>query len=133
MAKIEGIENRTYTVYAIRCTESGRMYVGSSYNVQNRIYQHFVELRAGRKPTKSTVNGFHSGELWQSDFDKYGEDAFEVYILQDGVPHLDRRRVEAEWIARYKATDPEYGYNARNMQGRPDFQIKPGRPPIPMA
>lgn len=129
MAKNSDITKRAYTVYAIRCTETCKVYIGSTSNLQNRICSHFNDLRAGRKPKTSNVHGFHTGDAWQADYNKYGEGAFEVYVLQEGISHYDRLKVEGEWIARYDSANPKYGYNASSLQGKPVFEIKPGLPP----
>ena len=58
-------------VYGIRNKYNGRMYVGSSKNLKNRILRHFSMLR----------NGTHKNRKIQKDFNRYGEDAFEVVTL----------------------------------------------------
>jgi predicted GIY-YIG superfamily endonuclease len=42
-------EERKYTIYAIRCKTTQRIYIGCSYNVEQRVKQHYTELRNGEK------------------------------------------------------------------------------------
>jgi len=98
-------------VYVIRCIASGRVYVGSSStSVQSRRKHHFAKLNSRR----------HSIKRMQDDFDLHGGESlvFEVEQLVADGEHLI---AEENAIAKYRATDPEYGYNTRikATDGRP--------------
>lgn len=123
----------SYSIYAIRCRETGRVYVGSSCNVQRRILQHFSELKAGKKIKTSTVRKVRRGEEWQADYDKYGASSFDFYILEDGLSFVDRRAAEAKWIRKYKACDPAHGYNSQcqKLKAEALITITEGMPPLP--
>jgi len=58
-------------VYAIRNMETGRLYVGSSNDVRNRVLSHFRELN----------NSAHSNRLLQEDFNRLGFDKFDAYLI----------------------------------------------------
>ena len=116
------------TVYAIRCKENGKVYVGSTIYLKQRIYQHFRELKKHQKTTTSNVNKIVSYVDWQNDYDKYGEDAFEIYCLESNVPQSKLREREFYWIEEYKARDPEYGYNSNGLT-KLKFEIIDGLPP----
>ena len=50
---------------------------------------------------------------WQNDYNKYGEESFELYLIEDNIPddiHFER---EKYWIREYKSYDEKYGYNIR--------------------
>jgi len=69
---------------------------------------------------------------WQQDYDKYGRDAFKIYVIEENVQPSDRKEREDYWIRKYKARDPEYGYNLRyEKYYPPKFAIEPGAPPLP--
>lgn len=57
-------------IYSISHLDSGRMYIGSSNNVKNRLRKHKESLLRGR----------HHSKYMQRVFDKYGEDAFKVKV-----------------------------------------------------
>jgi len=59
-------------VYEIYNKESFMSYIGSGKSIYKRISYHFSALRSNR----------HSNEHLQNAFNKYGEDAFEVRILE---------------------------------------------------
>lgn len=69
---------------------------------------------------------------WQVDYNKYGRDAFKVYVIEENVQPSDRKKREDFWIRKYKARDPDYGYNLRYEKRKPPaFEIEPGAPPLP--
>ena len=57
------------------------------------------------------------------DFDRYGRDRFEVYIIEENVPPEICQEREAFWISEYDATNPDFGYNKRpeTVPGVDDF------------
>ena len=119
------------TIYAIWCTETNRVYIGSTVNVVNRINKHFSDLRKCRKAAHLFDRGTSSEwSVWQQDFNKYGEDAFETYIVEENVPKENRAERETYWTKYYNATDPRYGYNIR-YDIKTEYEIKYGLPPIP--
>lgn len=88
-------------VYAIRCTASGKLYIGSTTKAKNRKAEHIRALRAG---------GHHSIKL-QRAWNKYGEDSFCFETVESDIPYellLDR---EQFWIDSYESF--ENGYNSR--------------------
>jgi group I intron endonuclease len=63
----------TAGVYIIRCKVTGKVYVGSSKNIQARWQGHKVSIKRGKH---------HSRKL-QEDWNKYGENAFEFEIVKE--------------------------------------------------
>lgn len=123
---------RNYTVYAIRCNVNGRIYVGCSVNVEARIRQHFSDLQKGNKRTGPWNAGEERADsTWQTDFNLYGQTAFDYYILQKDVPKTERLMAENAWIDRLHARDPEHGYNQRSSIREPlPFTFVEGIPPM---
>lgn len=62
-------------VYAIRNLETGWLYVGSSKNVRDRVLDHLRDLSLGSHPNQPL----------QTDFNRFGPDYFEVYLLLRNV------------------------------------------------
>lgn len=103
-----------YSVYAIRCNKNNKIYIGVSKNPSARIEQHFSELRKGQKTRKT--NRYHAQQQrdysdWQNDFDKYGEESFDVHILETNIDYLRAPEKEAFYIAMYNSSDARFGYN----------------------
>lgn len=59
-------------VYQIRCTENGKIYIGSSIRIRSRISRHLMDLR----------RNVHSNQHLQNAFNKYGENKFEAIVLE---------------------------------------------------
>lgn len=114
------------TIYAIRCTHNGKVYIGRTQRFDQRIREHWLDLKRGFK-------GKMRDSSFQDDFDRYGTDGFNVYILEENVPPEMAEKRELHWISEYRATDPRYGYNKLGGNSFPDFKIIPGLPPKPGA
>lgn len=59
-------------IYEILNAANGKFYVGSSVNVEGRIFKHLSALR----------RGVHKNAHLQAAFTKYGEDAFEYLLIE---------------------------------------------------
>lgn len=125
------------SVYAIRCTKTGRMYIGCTSRVEQRIRTHFSELRHNNKrELLYDINGkkvgtCSEGSLWQQEYNKYGADCFEVYILEENIKPADRAEREQYWSDKYKTLDPRYGYNSQPPVKRKIPMLVDGLPPLP--
>ena len=97
-------------VYALRHDATGKVYVGSTSNLHARILMHINCLKRG----EHQVPGF------QSDYDQHENKNLSVTVL-DTVENWDEKDREYEWMDRYKAHDPRYGYNYLDphFAGRP--------------
>lgn len=92
-------------VYTIRHIETGKVYVGASYNVHKRLQSH--------------ANGSDRLRL-QRDIDRYGKSAFEVvpiYYSLDGT--FAMLIAEADAIENYDAIN--HGYNYMTSSGDETF------------
>lgn len=88
------------TIYAIRCKENGKLYIGRTIRLDERIKIHFTQLKSGK----------HNNKLLLEDYEKYGREKFEVYVLEENIPYLDRQK-EYEYMRKYNSFDKKYGYN----------------------
>lgn len=94
-------------VYKIRNIQTGKVYIGSSKNLKNRIRDHRIALK----------NNQNSPYL-QRAYNKYGKANFEFKVLL----RCDAQRAvllvhEQHFIDIYDATNPKYGYNLVPIAG----------------
>ncbi len=92
------IKKGTKGVYLIRNKTNGKVYIGSSKDIQKRITQHFRQLKQ---------NNHHSIEL-QLDFNKYGIENFQTEVLLE-CSISDARKYEEEYIEKFNLK--QFGYN----------------------
>ncbi len=85
-------------VYQIRCLVNGRLYVGSSNNLNKRWLYHARDLRVG----------CHYSKDLQADYDRYGRDAFAFEIIELVLEPFLRDR-EQYWLDKLRPY--EHGYN----------------------
>lgn len=105
-------------IYKLECTKTGRIYIGKSSAPSLRKDSHMSLLHCGK----------HHVELMQSDYDKYGADAFVFTVLEsvERVGHINKHgrmefsdsQREKELMIQFKTFLPEYGYNYKD----PHFQ-----------
>lgn len=87
-------------IYQLRSLTTGKIYVGQSKNIKERMKYHRWD---SKKQNKSE---------WPLyiDFNKYGFDDFVLEVLEECVVEkLDER--EELYIKKFEATNPEKGYN----------------------
>ena len=107
---------RTAGIYCFKCLKNKKVYVGQSVDVYARQKQHVSSLVAGKK-----------GGSWQTDWNRWGADAFEFSILEEIT--LDEKyetepdemrkkllgweldRAETKWIKALRANTKGRGYN----------------------
>ena len=78
-------------VYKIVCMATGKVYVGSSIRLRSRGWAHLGNLRKGK----------HGNPHLQSAWNKYGEEQFEIEILEQCASE-DLIRLEQEWMDRLR-------------------------------
>lgn len=91
-------------IYIITNIINKKQYIGSSTDIRIRWRNHLKELKHNE----------HKNIAMQSDYNKYGKDAFIFEILDDDCDNLNRkqlRQLEDEYIDFYKTI--EKGYNIR--------------------
>lgn len=98
-------------IYAVKCLETGKLYIGSTQDLKRRIYQHKLESKNKRNLNRLYV-----------DARRFGWDRFQWYIIETDVPHYLRNEREGIWIDHYDSTNPDVGYNAYNVNRKiPDI------------
>ena len=96
--------NEIGTVYAIRHKPTGRIYVGSTGNLEARIATHMSKLRNHKHPCRAM----------QADFDVYG-DNYDVAILYQGkVGGTDLTKIESAFMSLLKTRNADFGYNSND-------------------
>lgn len=94
-------------VYIIINTINGKVYVGSSIDVEKRFGEHKSGLR----------NKSHKNIYLQNAWNKYGEDAFEFKALEYIEESLLLER-EQFWMDKYQSYNRRVGYNIAPIAGR---------------
>lgn len=89
-------------IYMITHNITGKIYIGSTSNLDIRIRQHLQTLRAGK----------HIVEDMQYDFDEYGEN-YHVETL-GYIRCSDERDKEYDMMKLYKSHKREIGYNYKD-------------------
>lgn len=96
-------------VYCIRNRINGKVYIGGAYvSFSARFKGHRNCLKGGR----------HGNQHLQNAWNKYGPAAFTFKIIERCSTKICARR-ETYWIARFKATEREFGYNKSPTGGSP--------------
>ena len=93
MEKVAGI-------YKIINKIDGKIYIGSSNNIDRRWRQH----------TSALNNQRHENDYLQRSWDKHGKESFEFLIIEEVTVETLLIR-EDYWIQEFKSFDRMYGYN----------------------
>jgi group I intron endonuclease len=88
-------------IYVIENTVNGKKYIGQTGNLKYRQWRHFNLLTRGK----------HENSHLQNAFNKYGESAFIFKILVDNLPEHYMDDMERGFIATFRTTSREHGYN----------------------
>ncbi len=87
-------------IYCIKNKTNGKIYIGSSNNIERRFRKHRTELNTQR----------HSNKYLNRAYNKYGKDNFEFIILEEcNVEDLITR--EIYYIATHDSLKRNKGYN----------------------
>jgi len=97
-------------VYQIKNKINGKIYIGSSVDVETRLKAHLSDLRGNR--------GFKN---MQKDFNKYGENNFEFNILEIIDDESKLREAEDYYIKKYDSI--KNGYNEKYAVKKGSNQI----------
>lgn len=57
--------------------------------------------------------------MLQKDFNKYGKEKFEFYVLEENIPYSERMK-EYEYMRQYNSFDEEFGYNRGDLKCKTD-------------
>ena len=89
-------------VYIITNTANGKHYIGESWNIQHRIWQHKSALRAN----------CHDNEYLQRSVNKYGLENFKFEILEECNPEFTAS-FEHYWCNLLNTHNRNHGYNIK--------------------
>lgn len=93
-------------IYAIENKQNGKLYIGSSVNIENRFSSHLSKLR----------NGKHDNDYLQKAWNKYGEAYFDFVILE--LSNTDELLFREQfWIDLLNVCDENTGYNLAPTAG----------------
>jgi len=94
-------------IYKISCSANGKIYIGSSNNLRKRQYEH-----------KRRLDGnYHHNPHLQKAWNKYGEKAFTIEILEEVKDQCLLIEREQYWIDKTKCYEPDKGYNISPTAG----------------
>lgn len=94
-------------IYIIINSINHKIYIGSTINVSRRKSEHFNGLKNNNHPNKHL----------QNSYDKYGENAFSMYLLEYIDNKEDLLKREQYWIDLTCVTNRDIGYNISPTAG----------------
>lgn len=97
---------KKFGVYRIINIKNQKSYIGSAFNLNERLKQHLHEL---------TIQ-VHFNQHLQRSFIKYGVDAFVVELLEvfdTPIQETELLQIEEQYILKFNTIDAIYGYNKR--------------------
>ena len=92
------------TIYLLRNTKNGKVYVGRTSQFSRRKKLHINNLRANR----------HPNTMLQEDFNKYGEKSFVFRPIFETEKNLTRTNLEHAFMIALKTYDDDFGYNRKD-------------------
>lgn len=101
MVKINEINSG---IYCIENKINNKKYIGQSIDIRKRWREHRTSLN----------NNKHHNKYLQRAWNKYGEENFDFYIIQNlpqDTIHIIYNIWEIYYIDEYKTQNPKYGYN----------------------
>lgn len=98
-------------IYKITCLPNGRVYVGQSVNIENRIQCHISLLR----------RDIHFNCYLQRSFKKYGELNFRFELIEECKEEILSER-EKFWILALKSESRRYGFNLAEPDGKGKYR-----------
>lgn len=117
MKNIDEHQIQDYTasqgIYAFRNQANGKYYIGkgelsdAGWSLAKRLKSNLYNLRHGR----------HNSDHLQKAWDKYGEDQFEMLIIEEVPAGEDILAREQYWIDLLKSSEREFGYNMSPTAG----------------
>lgn len=102
--EIAKYKNRFGVIYCIEDLENGKLYIGQTRNIRQRIRQYRYE---SKHYNKRTENRKIFNALYYKDFSRF---KFSILEACDSLDELNER--ESFWINRLDTTDNSIGYNS---------------------
>jgi group I intron endonuclease len=88
-------------IYALVNLQDGKIYIGSSSDIKKRVHDHLYLLRQNQHPNSHL----------QYAFNKYGESAFELRLLQEIAIDDELLVAEQYWLDYTRCYNHQFGYN----------------------
>lgn len=95
-------------IYLIENTLNNKKYIGSSNNIDGRIYRH----------KRMLINNSHFNKHLQSSWNKHGEKNFVFSVLERGISEDELLNRESFWFDYYDIFEDEKGYNILSIAKR---------------
>lgn len=95
-------------IYCIENISNGKKYIGQAVNIERRKNEHLLCLK----------NGTHSNTHLQNSWDRYGENNFSFYSLEECADENLLTEKEMFWIKYFKTLDRRFGYNKKEAGRR---------------
>lgn len=95
-------------IYKITCLPTGKVYIGSAFNLKRRWKEHQYHLR--RKT--------HHNIYLQNAWDKYGENTFLFEVIEECEKEILVGR-EQFWVNQYQSANPDLGFNIASVISAP--------------
>lgn len=111
------------TVYALKNRATGKIYVGSTGDIQTRIQTHMSQLR----------NHKHHCRAMQADFDAYGDNFSFTVLYQGHVSGKELVEIERAYMTILRTRDQAHGYNDKDPSKDFRADIDAAWTPIPKA
>lgn len=89
-------------VYMITCLPNGKRYIGSSYDIYKRLQEHLGHL----------ARNDHGNRYLQEAWNFYGEEAFDIVILEECLPDVRNTRERALILEH----SPEWNLKLPNLE-----------------
>lgn len=87
-------------IYTITCTPTGKIYVGSAFNIKRRWIDHRSLLKHQK----------HHNEYLQNAWNKHGGDVFQLSVIEEcPIEQLVDR--EQYWVDYHQSANPDLGFN----------------------
>lgn len=106
----------TYSIYRIVNFRNGKMYIGQTLDLKRRKTNHWNKLRSGK----------HHSSALQNAYNKWGESAFYLEVLEKGLSENEVDAREIYWINSFDSF--RHGYNrvpGGRLKGICDVEAKP--------
>ena len=94
-----------YTIYALRCRDNGRIYIGRTNEpIRERFKKHVYNLNHNK----------HKSKMMQSDYNKYGKAGFEMFEVFKTDDLEYAKRLEKIVMITLGGNRKENGYNRQD-------------------
>jgi len=96
-----GLQYGVSGIYAILNVTNGKLYIGSAVDIKRRWIRHVHRLRVGT----------HTNPILQAAWNKYGEVAFDFFVLEEVPDRIWLMLREQLWLNDIQPYRRENGYN----------------------